>query len=48
MAKAVIIFPAVRQVAVLPWITLLGWYLIIMMQNDSAAAGAAAAGGAVP
>jgi hypothetical protein len=34
----VTIFPKAQEVPELPWMVMLGWYLIIMMQNDSAAA----------
>jgi hypothetical protein len=34
----VTIFPQAQEVAELPWMVMLGWYLIVMMQNDSASA----------
>ncbi len=33
--------PSARQVPELPWMVMLGWYLVIMMHQDSAAATAA-------
>jgi hypothetical protein len=34
----VTIFPQAQEVPELPWMVMLGWYLVVMMQNDSAAA----------
>jgi len=34
----VTILPKAQEVPELPWMVMLGWYLIVMMQNDSAAA----------
>ena len=36
----VTIFPQAQEVPELPWMVMLGWYLVIMMQNDAAAAAA--------
>jgi len=33
----VTILPAAKEVPELPWIVMLGWYLIVMMQEDSSA-----------
>ncbi len=38
----VTILPEAQELPELPWMVMLGWYLIIMMQNDSAAVAAAA------
>ena len=35
--------PAARAMPELPWLVILGWYLIVMMFNDAAAASASAA-----
>jgi hypothetical protein len=39
-AADVTISPQAREVAELPWMVMLGWYLVIMMQQDSSAAAA--------
>jgi len=39
------ILPEAAKIPELPWMILLGWYLMVMMHMDSGAAGAAAAGG---
>ncbi len=41
-SSAVEIEPAAASVPELPWMVLLGWYLVVMMQSDSGAAAAAA------
>ena len=38
----VTISPQAAELPELPWMVMLGWYLIVMMQNDSAATAAAA------
>ncbi len=40
MSAAVEIYPAAREIAELPWMVLLGWYLTVMMHRDSAAVAA--------
>ena len=40
MSAAVEIYPAAQDIAELPWMVSLGWYLAVMMQKDSAAAAA--------
>jgi hypothetical protein len=36
MSAAVEICPAAKDIAEMPWMVLLGWYLTVMMQRDSA------------
>ncbi len=40
------ILPEARQLAELPWMVMLGWYLLVMLQMDAAAGAAAAAAAA--
>ncbi len=42
MSADVTILPGAQELPELPWMVMLGWYLMIMMQNDSSAATAAA------
>jgi hypothetical protein len=42
LSSLVEIHPRARDIAELPWIVLLGWYLTVMMYMDAAAATAAA------
>jgi len=44
LSAKVQIHPVAHQLAELPWIVMLGWYLAIMMMNDTAGAAAAAGG----
>ncbi len=38
MSAAVEIYPAAKDIAEMPWMVMLGWYLAVMMHRDSAAA----------
>ena len=43
LSAAVEITPAGASVPELPWLVMLGWYLVVQLHNDSAAAGSTAA-----
>jgi len=45
LSAVVEIAPEASRLAELPWLVMLGWYLVVMMSNDSAGAAAAAAAG---
>ena len=43
LAAAVEIEPRAVEIAELPWMVMLGWYLAVMMRSDSSGGAAAAA-----